>query len=269
MSSYNVSINGNLECGESMCAHRLCRSAQSTHSSRRHKMLRRGDRLDISEGFCRKIWVILSGMTAICIGLADGRRQILGIETAGNVICGVGTSAGPRTGEWIEALCDTMLCELDLQTMVQMSDGSRQGCPEALVSELFNVMHQRLEECSAHLVTLGRLDSTERVTLFLLDMANRIGRPVNQGIYVELPMTREDIADYLGLNTETISRIFTRLKKSKLVQFPARNAYSLIDPAALQRRLPLPVPETSTNSVVREFLTGSTSPQSFRDGACS
>ena len=131
----------------------------------------------------------------------------------------LGPARVPERGEWIEALCDTMLCELDLQTMVQMSDGSRQGCPQALVSELFNVMHQRLEECSAHLVTLGRLDSTERVTLFLLDMANRIGRSVNQGIYVELPMTREDIADYLGLNTETISRIFTRLKKANWSSF--------------------------------------------------
>jgi len=124
-----------------------------------------------------------------------------------------------------------------------------------LVTDLFSIIHQRLEACSSHLVTLGRMDSTERVSLFLLDMALRIGRPSEEGYFVELPMTREDIADYLGLNTETISRIFTRLKKNKLAQFPSRNAFFIPDPAALQSRLPVAVPEPGDTSSLDTFLS--------------
>ena len=56
-------------------------------------------------------------------------------------------------------------------------------------------------------------------------------------------MSREDIADYLGLNTETVSRILTRLKKSGLVKFNARNEFIVPDLAELGRRLPVEVPE--------------------------
>lgn len=266
MNSYDISLGGKLECSEVMCQSRLCQHVTGGHPDKRHKVLQRGDRLSLGEGACRKVWIILHGIAAICYGLSDGRRQILGLETSGHILCGMNSSG--QNGSWIEALSETVLCEIDLTSL---GSAAYPGGPlrngQQLVTELFAVIHQRLEACSAHLVTLGRLDSTERVTLFLVDMASRIGRPVGQSLYFELPMTREDIADYLGLNTETVSRVFSRLKKSRLVQFPSRSAIAIPDPKALERRLPVDIPDFSSTSHVSNFLSAVNAPRPARDGA--
>ncbi|MEO1115323.1 MAG: helix-turn-helix domain-containing protein [Pseudomonadota bacterium] len=249
-----------------MCRSRLCQHITGGHLDKKHKVLQRGDRLSLGDGACRKVWIIIYGMAAICFGLSDGRRQILGLETSGHIMCGMNN--GGQNGSWIEALTETVLCEIDLTSLVSPAfAGETGGDGHRLVTELFAVIHQRLETCSAHLVTLGRLDSTERVTLFLADMARRMGRPVGQSLYLELPMTREDIADYLGLNTETISRVFSRLKKNKLVQFPSRSAIVIPDPKALERRLPVDIPDLSSTSHVSSFLTAVNAPSLMRDGA--
>ena len=54
------------------------------------------------------------------------------------------------------------------------------------------------------MVMLGRLDSMERVSLFLLNIGKKTGLRNGNALHLELPMTREDIADYLGLNAETV-----------------------------------------------------------------
>ncbi|MCV6596054.1 MAG: helix-turn-helix domain-containing protein [Mangrovicoccus sp.] len=69
--------------------------------------------------------------------------------------------------------------------------------------------------------------------LFLAEMAARSGYGETH-----LPMSREDIADYLGLNAETVSRIMTRLRKSGLVQFQSPTDYTIPDMGAITRRLP-------------------------------
>ncbi|WP_305987500.1 Crp/Fnr family transcriptional regulator [Roseibium sp. MMSF_3544] len=268
MDNYDIPLGGKLECSEAMCKTRLCQLVIGGRLQKRHKVLQRGDRLDLAGGACRKVWIIIYGMAAICVGLSDGRRQILGLETSGHIMCGMNNSR--QTGSWIEALSETVLCEIDLSSLeAPVAFNGAQTNGQRLVTELFTVIHQRLEACSAHLVTLGRLDSTERVTLFLADMAYRLGRSVGESLYVEVPMTREDIADYLGLNTETISRVFSRLKKSRLVQFPSRNAFAIPDPDALARRLPIGIPDFSSTSHVSNFLTAVNAPSLVRDGAHS
>jgi CRP/FNR family nitrogen fixation transcriptional regulator len=65
-----------------------------------------------------------------------------------------------------------------------------------------------------HLLVLGRQNAIERVAAFLVDMAERQG-----GLrQVELPMSRMDIGDYLGLTIETVSRVFTRLKDKGVIR---------------------------------------------------
>lgn len=199
-----------------------------------HK-LTRGARMAMTEGSCQRIWVILSGMAAISTGLADGRRQIVTLELPGNIVCGLAAMTGSES--WLEALSDCEICELSLQGL----DGPLSDHPD-LVSELFGLIHARVLEDAARMVMLGRLDSMERVTLFLLEIGLKHGLRNGNAIHVELPMTREDIADYLGLNAETVSRLFTRLKKTGLVRFPSRSSVNLTDIAALERRIPVQSP---------------------------
>lgn len=77
--------------------------------------------------------------------------------------------------------------------------------------------------------------------LFLAQMAMRVGRGAYNGGPVRLPMSREDIADYLGLNAETVSRIFSRVKKTGLVKFLSPTEYVIPDLNAIARRLPVPI----------------------------
>ncbi len=140
---------------------------------------------------------------------------------------------------WLEALDDCQICELDFSG--QMAGLQHDA---AFLRAMFGVTHGHLEQTSRHVATLGRLDSTERVILFLAEMARRQNTAPESGGCVALPMSREDIADYLGLNAETVSRIMSRLKKSGLVKFLSPTEYVVPDFAAIERRLPVHVPSS-------------------------
>ncbi len=80
-----------------------------------------------------------------------------------------------------------------------------------------------------HMLTIGRLDGTERVIAFLVDMTRRLGTRHEDRWQVELPLNREDIADYLGLTPETVCRILGRVKRRGLVVFRSPTAFEVPD----------------------------------------
>jgi CRP/FNR family nitrogen fixation transcriptional regulator len=86
-----------------------------------------------------------------------------------------------------------------------------------------------LVRAQEHLLVLGRQNALERVAAFLADMAERQG-----GLrQVELPMSRNDIADYLGLTIETVSRVFTRLKHDGVIRLPSLRSVEIVKRQAL------------------------------------
>ncbi|MDJ0630780.1 MAG: Crp/Fnr family transcriptional regulator [Rhodobacter sp.] len=195
--------------------------------------LDRGDRLECrGRGACLQFWVIVDGTAATCVAFEDGRRQIVGLEGPGDIVCAL--MAGSGTQNWLEALSDCRICEIDLS----QSAGHLRHDP-GFLGATFAVAHRRLTQAQAHISTLGRLDSRERVLLFLAQMAARTSKGP-----VTLHMSREDIADYLGLNAETVSRILSRIKKSGLVKFLSPTEYVVPDMAEIARRLPVPIEET-------------------------
>lgn len=212
------------------CLHKLCRFAEGTQRAvpARLLSLQRGERLETCQSHCLRFWLVLDGTIASELILEDGRRQITGIEFPGDAVCG--PMVGPDNPVWIEALEDTIICELDFEAQAR---GLRDN--PAFMSAMFQMIHDRVERSTRHIAALGRLDSTERVILFLTEMALREDgrRPV------QLPMSREDIADYLGLNAETVSRIFSRLRKGSLFTFLAPTEYILRDLDAIRDRLPV------------------------------
>lgn len=199
----------------------------------RKLQLRRGDRLDIDDRL--KLWTVHDGVVALCSSLADGRRQIVCLATASHLLCPPEDRDG--LGLWVEALASSRICELDISSRAQsIADDA------ALGAELLRIVQRQSNCIYTHLVTLGRLDGMERVCLFLADMAWRIGECRGDGRHVRLPLARDDIADYLGLNAETVSRIFSRVKKSRLVDFRSPTEYVVHDIEALQRRAPIAAP---------------------------
>jgi CRP-like cAMP-binding protein len=194
--------------------------------------LERGDRLFTRDLSCLKFWTLRQGTAALCIGLHDGRRQIVRIETENDVVCGMSATDGAET--WIEALESCMICEVDLSgNMAQLSNDP------AFLRQIFECAHRRLAQASHHAVMLGRLDSMERVCLFLVEMAHLFGIGQGGARQVHLPLSREDIADYLGLNAETVSRLLSRIKKSRIAVFNSPTDYLVPDLVALERRVPI------------------------------
>ena len=229
------------------CEARLCGLLRTSVPPRR-RSLRRGERL--SSKSCFTLWTVLDGLVALCTTLSDGRRQIVCLSLAGDVACPVAGSDGAEI--WIEALTPSDLCEQDLGS----GAGSILEQDAALGTELFRIAHNQVKCMSAHLITLGRLDGMERVCLFLADMAWRAGRQTPGGWHVRLPLSREDIADYLGLNPETVSRIFSRVKKARLATFLSPTEYLVPDIEALQERAPLAPP----NAAPRNATSGDREP---------
>lgn len=81
---------------------------------------------------------------------------------------------------------------------------------------------------------LGRKSSIEKLASFLTVLTARVGEPLGEFEQVTLPMTRADIADFLGLTTETVSRAFTQLRKSQIIAIDHVNTVIILKPVALQ-----------------------------------
>jgi len=80
---------------------------------------------------------------------------------------------------------------------------------------------------------LGRKTALEKIASFLLMLSERQARRGLPAVPVQLPMSRADIADYLGLTTETVSRTFTQLRRRNVIRLDANNLVSLPDPEAV------------------------------------
>ncbi|MEW6635148.1 MAG: helix-turn-helix domain-containing protein [Pseudomonadota bacterium] len=131
--------------------------------------------------------------------LADGRRQISAFHLAGEIF---GFEADSTHHFFAEAINST---GVRVYRIASATDMSRQLLPLAL---------KGLTRAQEHLLVLGRQNAIERVAAFLLEMADRQG-----GLrQVDLPMSRNDIGDYLGLTIETVSRVLTRLKEKGVIR---------------------------------------------------
>lgn len=215
------------------CRYRLCLLSDDPHQpgAQEFKLLKRGEHISFDAATQSKAWIVISGTIALCTTLADGRRQIVGLELVGDIF---GTlNAGHGADSWIEALAESRLCAIDLSAH-RVSQANADQL-DALLAQL----RSHLSALALHVITLGRLDSMERICLFLADMARRSGQGDNGRLRVSLPMSREDIADYLGLNPETVSRLFGRIKKAGAVIFLSPTEYLVPDISALEKRIPI------------------------------
>lgn len=134
--------------------------------------------------------------------LADGRRQISSFHLAGEVF---GFEAGGTHHFFAEAIGATGI------RVIRAGQGAERS------HELLPLVLQGLVKAQEHLLVLGRQHAAERVAAFLLDMAARQGDLEE----FDLPMSRGDVADYLGLTIETVSRVFSRMKDKGIVRLPS------------------------------------------------
>jgi CRP/FNR family nitrogen fixation transcriptional regulator len=168
------------------------------------------------------IYQVVSGAVRTCRTLVDGRRQIGAFYLPGEVF---GLAGGARHAFSAEAVTDAKVLVFccDVKLALEPSDND-------VAPRMWTLMAGELERAQDHVYLLIKT-APERVASFLLELARRIEASEE----VELPMSRRDIADYLGLTIETVSRMLTQLEKASAIALPTSRRIVLRDRAVLER----------------------------------
>jgi CRP/FNR family transcriptional regulator len=169
---------------------------------------------------------IEAGAVALYRLLPDGRRQILGFAYPGDII-GLGVQR-----EYImnaQALKPTRLRSMSLAALHRIAAQD----PE-LSFTLYQTVANELTATRDLLMTTGHRSACERVAAFLLTLSQRNERKGESAHLIDLPMTRLDIADFLGLTVETVSRTITKMKTRRLIDLPQCARIHLRDIEALR-----------------------------------
>lgn len=167
------------------------------------------------------IYRVVSGAVRTSALMSDGRRQIGGFYYADEIF---GLEAGQRHRFSAEALSDCVILVLKISAL-RVAVG--EGALDRLVSGATN---RELDRVQDHVLLLGRKTACERVASFLIGLADRRRADV-----VILPMGRQDMADYLGLTIETVSRMLTQLQLSLVVEFSGARQFRISNRGALAR----------------------------------
>lgn len=168
------------------------------------------------------LYKVISGAVRTYKILADGRRQIQAFHLPGDVF---GFEVGSEHTLSAEAIVDSRV--LIVRRSVIDANAARDN---DISRELLSLTVLELQRVQRH-VTLLVKTAQERVVSFLLEMADR----VPSGNAVQLPMSRQDIADYLGVTIETVSRTLTNLESTGAIELPSSRRIVLCDRDALYR----------------------------------
>ena len=173
------------------------------------------------------VFRVETGAVALYKVLADGRRQIVGFAYPGDLI-GLGAQ-----GEHVmnaQAIKPTRLRCLAMATLKQSA-----AKDPTLGFKLYEAVARELAATRDLMLTTGQRNATERVVSFLLAFSRRSERNGQSPSEFDLPMTRADIGDFLGLTIETVSRTFSKLKMLGIIELPHSNHVKLVDIEALER----------------------------------
>ena len=172
-----------------------------------------GERADL-------VYRMISGTVRTSRFMADGRRPIGDFYYPGDVF-GLETTGSHSMAA--EALSDCVILAASRQAMLAA------GGESELKDLMWDATVRDLESAREHLTLLVRKSASERVASFLLGLAQRRGETA-----VELAMGRQDMADYLGLTIETVSRMITQLQSSGVVEFESCRRFRVRDREALE-----------------------------------
>lgn len=168
------------------------------------------------------LYKLISGTVRTSKILNDGRRQIGEFYLPGDLF---GHEVGSEHSFSAEAITDVKVIVIKRSAVEALAARDND-----VARQLWAMTGRELQRMQDHILLLIK-SAQERVAGFLLEMADRI-KSTNE---VELPMSRQDIADYLGLTIETVSRTLTILENSAAIALPTSRRIVLRNRAALRR----------------------------------
>jgi CRP/FNR family nitrogen fixation transcriptional regulator len=188
---------------------------------RRHSFSR--DAEIYAEGDASDCWYrVVSGAVRICKWMADGRRHIAEFCFAGDCF---GLPACDTRAATAEAIGDVVVMRYPQRAADRLIDETPR-----LAREMYDRTLRELTQTQTHTLVLSRMTASERLASFLLELAERRDTPRA----VDLPMSRYDIADYLGLTMETVCRAFSAFKHDAVIALPTPQRVELRDRETLE-----------------------------------
>lgn len=184
---------------------------------------RRGTEIFGAEEPAEYIYQVIEGAVRSYKLLSDGRRQIGGFHLPGDIF---GLENGDLHRFTAEAVVNTTVRLMRRESLERVAKTN-----PAIVRSILTMTTNNLQHAENHMLLLGRKTSLERVAAFLVEMNSRLAPA---GV-IALPMNRRDIADYLGLTLETVSRALSVLKKRSFLTFlgQTRREIVVLNPAGL------------------------------------
>jgi len=178
-----------------------------------------------------KVVILREGMLAIDAVPTKGKLQVLDFLLPGDIVSPSAILPGPKVS--LRAITNVCLAFLDPPAVDQPVSSHEYW--KFLMSQC---MHQ-LARVNIHQLMIGRIETESRVASFVLSHALRNVRKDTPVITISLPMSRTDIANYLVINCDTLSRMMTKLYDLGLIRRISRHAISIVDLDELKKRSPL------------------------------
>jgi CRP/FNR family nitrogen fixation transcriptional regulator len=168
---------------------------------------------------------VIAGVARRCAVRPDGRRQIVGLLLPGDFF---GFTVGEEYDFSVEAVMEgTVLASYPRRRAEMLADSDAR-----VARELREVAFEALSRLLAQLLILGRVTASEKVGSFILEMAARTSD--GHADRVVLPVSRYDIADYLAVSVETVSRSLTDLKQRGVISLSGTRIVKIVDREALE-----------------------------------
>jgi CRP/FNR family transcriptional regulator len=171
---------------------------------------RRRQQLALTTGKSEVVYIVRTGLLVLQTAAPGRHRQILALHYPGDIFRTA--FAPPLPAVTLNASAPSELWRLPASSLETLLSGE---CD--LGVHLNRQLADQHARTILHVATIGGLSGEERVASFLIELGLRIGARSANGISFEMPLSRTDIADYLALNADTLSRIMSRLKARGLV----------------------------------------------------
>jgi CRP/FNR family transcriptional regulator len=169
---------------------------------------------------------ITTGTAKLFKLLPDGRRQITGFVGVGHFL---GLAVSDTYAFSAEAITEVRYCRFSRPRLRTLLDDF-----PLMEKRLLEVASNELVAAQEQMLLLGRKTARERLASFLVAQSRQGVACHHPRRQFALPMTRADIADYLGLTIETVSRTLTRLRGERMIDFVSQNEMVIVDPVLLE-----------------------------------
>ncbi len=216
-------------CGQQHCAKAGCTIAQCSllRGVGKLKTFNKGDVIFWDGDKADTIYLVVSGVVRGTKLLSDGRRQVTRFAFTGELLEYSQHPGMPFTAEAITPL--------EVRCIPRHVLDSEMNATPCLKSLVMRAILDELHQTQCQVMALGRLSAQERVAQFIYNLRNRIG--VGTDGAFDLPMSRQDMADHLGLTIETVSRVISRLKRDNKIRLLPFGRVAIPDPAAFSDEL--------------------------------